>query len=153
MRFIHSLARLMFAGVALLAAASCSDATGPAGPRETLAPTTAAQKATPLPPELLVAVMDADTRLLAALDADARAPMHAALTELNDALDAGDVPGAQRAVAVVRALVSGHQGVHASRNVVGAIAGDTPQLVGADGADLSALALLADAVDTALRTH
>jgi len=71
--------------------------------------------------------------------------MHAALAQLHDALDAGDRPGAQRAVAVVRALVSGHQGVHASRNAVAMIAGDSPQLVGPDGADLSALALLADA--------
>ena len=145
MRLIPSSARLALAGAALLALAGCGDVTGPTDARESLTPTAVSLPA-PISPDLLIAVVDADTRLLPALDADARAPMHAALAELRAALEAGDVTRAGRASAIVRALVAGHQGEHAAHNSIGITAGDAPKLIGADGADLSALALLADAV-------
>lgn len=150
MRFISLSARLVLAAAALLALAACADATGPSDTPESLVLPAVALAAAPFPPELLIAVADADTRMLPALDADTRAPMHAALTALRAALDAGDVTGGQRAVAIVRALVSGHQSEHASRNAISVSAGHPSQLQGTDGADLAAFALLADAVDAAL---
>ncbi len=133
MRLTH----LSFA-IALLSLGACHDATAPAVVNN------------PANSALLVVVNDADTRLVPALDPDARAPMHSALTELRVALEAGDVSRAQRAAAVVHALVAGHQNEHAAQGVMGARAGDTPQIAGADGADLDAIALLVEAAVTAL---
>ena len=142
---VNTIRRRALIGGTLLALVSCTDATAPIDTHDSRAPSVAILA--PVSPELLVAVADADTRLLAVLDEDARAPMHAALTELHTALDVGDVERSRRAAAVVRALVAGHQSEHAMHNVVGVTAGDAATPVGSDGADLSALALLADAVD------
>lgn len=79
-------------------------------------------------PDLLAALDDADTRLAPSLAALTRAPLRAALAALRDALTAGDAPRGRRALAAVRALLVRH-----------ARDGD------GDGADLAAVALLADA--------
>ena len=79
MRFISLSARLVLAAAALNALAACADATGPSDTPESLVLPAVALAAAPFPPELLIAVADADTRMLPALDADTRAPMHAAL--------------------------------------------------------------------------
>lgn len=156
MRFRYQVPRRVRRALAAIAAgplfalAACGDVTRPADPSRA---SLAAPIAVNLSPDLLVVVADADARLVPALDADARAPMHVALTELRAALAGGDLARSQRAVAVVRALVSGHQSEHASRNSVGVRGGDSQQLAGTDGADLSSLALLADAVDAGLRSH
>jgi hypothetical protein len=81
------------------------------------------------PAGLLDALDDAGARVVPVLDDDVRGALGAALGELRVALAAGDAARGVSAVARVRSLVEGRRGEEAD----------------ADGADLAAVGLLADA--------
>jgi hypothetical protein len=109
---------------AALALAACQDA-----PPLTAPAPAAAAPAVALSLSLLDALDDAGARVVPVLDHDVRGALGAALGELRAALAAGDGARGARGVARVRALVEAHRGGSAD----------------ADGADLAAVGLLADA--------
>jgi hypothetical protein len=117
------------AAVLALTACQASDAlTAPDAGAPPAAPAIAGRDI-PAPAALLHALDDAGARVVPVLDDDLRAVLGAALGELRAALTAGDAARGVSAVARVRALVEGRRGTGAD----------------ADGADLAAVGLLADA--------
>lgn len=85
-------------------------------------------------PSLLAALGDARERVLPTLDADIQTPLGSALSELQSALDAGQLMRSLRAIAATRALLASHAGVSDS-----------------DLADLASVGVVLIAVDDAVR--